>query len=47
MGAAGWTEIAIYVLLLTAITPVLGAYMTRVYGDRRGRPPHGAAVRER
>src|SRR5690349_3077169 len=31
MGAAGWAEIAIYVLLLTAITPVLGAYMTRVY----------------
>jgi potassium-transporting ATPase potassium-binding subunit len=31
MGAAGWIEIALYVALLIAITPVLGAYMTRVY----------------
>jgi K+-transporting ATPase ATPase A chain len=31
MTAAGWIEIALYVLLLTAITPVLGAYMARVY----------------
>jgi K+-transporting ATPase ATPase A chain len=31
MTAAGWIEIALYVALLTAITPVLGAYMTRVY----------------
>jgi K+-transporting ATPase ATPase A chain len=34
MSVAGWVEIVLYVLLLTAITPVLGAYMTRVYrGD--------------
>jgi K+-transporting ATPase ATPase A chain len=31
MTAAGWTEIALYVVLLTAITPVLGAWMTWVY----------------
>jgi K+-transporting ATPase ATPase A chain len=31
VGAAGWAEIALYVALLTAITPVLGAYMTRVF----------------
>jgi K+-transporting ATPase ATPase A chain len=31
MTAAGWAEIALYVLVLTALTPVLGAYMTRVF----------------
>ena len=31
MTAAGWIEIALYVAILTAITPLLGGYMTRVY----------------
>ena len=31
MTAAGWIEIALYVAILTAITPLLGAYMTRIY----------------
>jgi potassium-transporting ATPase potassium-binding subunit len=31
MTAAGWIEIALYVAILTAITPLLGSYMTRVY----------------
>jgi potassium-transporting ATPase potassium-binding subunit len=29
--AQGWLQIAIYVAVLTALTPVLGAYMARVY----------------
>jgi K+-transporting ATPase ATPase A chain len=36
MSAAGWIEIALYVALLTALTPVLGAYMTRVYRKEVG-----------
>jgi K+-transporting ATPase ATPase A chain len=31
MTAAGWIEIALYLAVLTALTPVLGAYMARVY----------------
>jgi K+-transporting ATPase ATPase A chain len=31
MNAAGWLEIAAFVALLTALTPPLGAYMTRVF----------------
>ena len=31
MTAAGWIEIALYLVILTALTPVLGAYMARVY----------------
>jgi K+-transporting ATPase ATPase A chain len=31
MTAQGWLQIAIYVAVLTALTPVLGAYMARVY----------------
>jgi K+-transporting ATPase ATPase A chain len=31
MTAAGWIEIALYVAILTAITPLLGGYMYRVY----------------
>ncbi|HEX5617380.1 MAG TPA: potassium-transporting ATPase subunit KdpA [Solirubrobacteraceae bacterium] len=33
MSAGGWIEIALYVALLIAITPVLGAYMARVYSN--------------
>ena len=32
MNAAGWIEIALFLALLTAITPVLGGYMARVFG---------------
>jgi K+-transporting ATPase ATPase A chain len=31
MTAAGWIEIALYLAILTALTPVLGGYMARVY----------------
>jgi potassium-transporting ATPase potassium-binding subunit len=31
VNAQGWLQIAIYVAALTALTPVLGAYMARVY----------------
>ena len=31
MTVAGWGEIALYFVVLTALTPVLGAYMARVY----------------
>ena len=31
MTAAGWIEIALYIAILTAITPLLGGYMARVY----------------
>jgi K+-transporting ATPase ATPase A chain len=31
MSAAGWIEIALYIAILTALTPLLGGYMTRVY----------------
>ncbi len=31
MSAAGWIEIALYIAILTVITPLLGGYMTRVY----------------
>ena len=36
MTAAGWIEIALYVAILTAITPLLGAYMTRIYRGELG-----------
>src|ERR1044071_8313200 len=31
MGIAGWVEIALYIAVLTAITPLLGRYMTWVF----------------
>ena len=31
MTVAGWIEIALYIVVLTALTPVLGGYMARVY----------------
>ena len=35
MTVQGWTQIALYVVVLTALTPLIGAYMARVYaGDR-------------
>jgi K+-transporting ATPase ATPase A chain len=33
--AQGWLQIAFYVAVLTALTPVLGAYMARVYTGER------------
>ena len=35
MTAQGWLQIAIYVAVLTALVPVLGAYMARVYQGER------------
>ncbi len=31
MTVAGWFEIALYLAVLTALTPLLGGYMARVY----------------
>ena len=49
MGAAGWIEIALYVALLTAITPVLGrvhdARVPRRDRDRLRRSPHRPDLR--
>ena len=35
MTAQGWLQIAVYVAVLTALTPLLGGYMTRVYQGER------------
>lgn len=35
MTAQGWVQIAIFVAVLTALTPVIGGYMARVYGGER------------
>jgi K+-transporting ATPase ATPase A chain len=35
MTGQGWLQILIYVVVLTALTPVLGGYMARVYMGRR------------
>ena len=35
MTAQGWLQIAIYVVVLTALTPLLGGYMARVYTGER------------
>ena len=34
MTVAGWLEIALFVAIITALTPPLGAYMARVYASR-------------
>jgi potassium-transporting ATPase potassium-binding subunit len=31
----GWVQIAVYIVVLTALTPLIGAYMTRVYRGER------------
>ena len=36
MTAAGWSEIALFIALLTAITPLLGGYMARIYRGELG-----------
>jgi K+-transporting ATPase ATPase A chain len=35
MTVAGWTQIVIFLVVLTALTPLLGGYMARVYQGRR------------
>ena len=35
MTVQGWVQIAVYVAVLTAVTPLIGAYMTRVYRGER------------
>jgi potassium-transporting ATPase potassium-binding subunit len=35
MTALGWIQILLYCAIIVAITPVLGAYMTRVFGGER------------
>src|SRR5665213_1388575 len=37
MTVLGWTQIVIFVVVLTALTPLLGGYMARVYQGRRVR----------
>ena len=38
MTAAGWLEIALFVAILTALTPVLGRYLAWVYQRPHGQP---------
>ena len=48
MTAQGWLQIVLFLVVLTALTPVLGAYMARVYqgetvaADARARPARAA-----
>ncbi len=35
MTGQGWLQIAIYVVVLTALTPLLGRYMARVFRGER------------
>ena len=35
MTVQGWAQIAFYLVVLTALTPVLGSYMARVYRNER------------
>ena len=35
MTAQGWLQIAFYLVVLTALTPLLGGYMARVYQGER------------
>ena len=35
MNAAGWIEILLFIALLTALTPVIGGYMARVFRGER------------
>ena len=35
MSAQGWLQIALYLAVLTALTPLLGGYMARVYSGER------------
>src|SRR5215471_3261770 len=35
MTALGWTQILLYCAIIVSITPVLGAYMTRVFNGER------------
>ena len=35
MTTIGWVQILIYCAIIVAITPVLGAYMTRVFNGER------------
>jgi potassium-transporting ATPase potassium-binding subunit len=36
--ASGWIEIALYIAILTALTPLLGGYMARVFSRPHDRP---------
>jgi K+-transporting ATPase ATPase A chain len=45
MTVAGWTQIVIFLALLTALTPLVGGYMAKVYqGQRVALSPLGAPV---
>ena len=35
MTVIGWVQILLYCAIIVAITPLLGAYMTRVFGGER------------
>ncbi len=35
MTAQGWLQIALYLVVLTALTPLIGGYMARVYRGER------------
>ena len=36
MTVAGWLQIVVFVAVLTALTPLLGGYMARVFRGERG-----------
>ncbi|MDQ1411467.1 MAG: hypothetical protein QOE07_55, partial [Acidimicrobiaceae bacterium] len=38
MTTAGWAELAILIAAIAVTTPLLGAYMARVYDPTLGRP---------
>jgi hypothetical protein len=42
MTVIGWVQILVYCAIIVAITPVLGAYMTRVFSGERTFLCHGA-----
>ena len=35
MTVIGWVQILLYCVIIVAITPILGAYMTRVFNGER------------
>ena len=41
MTVQGWLQIAVYLVLLTALTPAIGAYMARVFRGERSLRPSG------
>src|ERR1039457_3099306 len=47
MTVSGWAQIVIFIVVLTALTPLLGGYMARVYRGRQVFLSRGAGPTER